>query len=232
MLFRSASYSGSGTTVTNLANTAQSGTMYGNVSYSSIDGGKFVFNNYLDTTNQITAGNIGYPTSVVDPWSAEAWVYVPSSATWSINNNRGPLYYRGSYGGGHGLMRSQVNNYIGVTLRGNTTAQAERIGTISRDRWNQVVGVWTGGAGGTGNLMCYINGTLVSSGTTTQDDPLEPAFWLIGSSNWISNAAGAVFEGNVSSVKLYNRALTSDEVAQNFNALRRSEEHTSELQSH
>jgi len=215
------SYSGSGTTVRNLANTAQSGTISGNVIYSSVDGGKFVFSDYLDTTNTISAGNIGYPASVNDPWTMEAWIYVPTGATWSINNNVGPLYIRGSYNGTHGLVRMQADNTVAVWLRGNTTALAYRTGVTTRDRWNQVVGVWTGGAGG--NLQCYVNGTLTQASTTTQDDPLKSTlFYAIGAANTgLSNNSGAVFVGNISSTKLYNRALTADEVAQNFNALRR-----------
>ena len=212
------SYSGTGTLIRNLANTAQSGTMYGNVTYSSDNGGKFVFNNYLDTTNTITAGNV-YPTSVNDPWTAEAWVFVPTGATWSNGVNKGSLYLRGSYGGCYGLIRTTNDNQVGVVLRGNTTTQAERWGTTVRNQWNQVVGVWTGGAGG--NLQCYVNGTLTQSGTTTQDDPIKQTYWYIGGSNAISGAPGSVFEGNVSGVKLYTRALSADEVAQNFNALRR-----------
>jgi hypothetical protein len=215
------SYSGSGAQIRNLSNTAQTGTMYGNVTYSSVDGGKFVFTDYLDTTNNISAGNIGYPASVNDPWTMEAWIYVPTGATWSINNNVGPLYIRGSYNGTHGLVRMQADNTVAVWLRGNTTALAYRTGVTTRDRWNQVVGVWTGGAGG--NLQCYVNGTLTQASTTTQDDPLKSTlFYAIGAANTgLSNNSGAVFVGNISSTKLYNRALTADEVAQNYNALRR-----------
>ena len=146
---------------------------------------------------------------------------MPTGATWSINNNVGPLYIRGSYAGAHGLVRMQADNTVAVWLRGNTTALAYRTGVTTRDRWNQVVGVWTGGAGG--NLQCYVNGTLTQASTTTQDDPLKSTlFYAIGASNTgMSNNSGAVFVGNISSTKLYNRALTADEVAQNFNALRR-----------
>ena len=213
------SYSGSGAQIRNLSNVSQTGTMYGNVTYSSNAGGQFVFNNYLDTTNYITAGNVGYPTSFNDPWTAEAWIFVPTGATWSNGVNKGALYLRGSYAGVHGLMRTTNDNQVGIVLRGNTTTQAERYGTTVRNQWNQVVGVWTGGAGG--NLQCYVNGTLTASGTTTQDDPIELAYWLIGGNNGVSGASGSVFEGNISGVKLYTRALTADEVAQNFNALRR-----------
>jgi hypothetical protein len=218
---QTASYSGSGTGIRNLANTAQTGTISGNVTYSSVDGGKFVFSDYLDTTNTISAGNIGYPASVNDPWTMEAWIYVPTGATWSINNNVGPLYIRGSYSGAHGLVRMTADNTVAVWLRGNTTALAYRTGVTTRDRWNQVVGVWTGGAGG--NLQCYVNGTLTQASTTTQDDPLKSTlFYAIGASNTgMSNNTGAVFVGSISNTKLYNRALSADEVAQNFNALRR-----------
>lgn len=216
---QTASYSGSGTGIRNLANTAQTGTIYGNVTYSSNAGGQFVFNNYLDTTNYISAGNIGYPTSFNDPWTAETWIFVPTGATWSNGVNKGALYLRGSYAGVHGLMRTTTDNQVGIVVRGNTTAQAERYGTTVRNQWNQVVGVWTGGAGG--NLQCYVNGTLTQSGTTTQDNPIELAYWVIGGSNGISGASGSVFEGNISGVKFYTRALSADEVAQNFNALRR-----------
>lgn len=216
---QTASYVGTGTQIRNLANTAQTGTLPANVAYSSVDGGKFVFNNELDATNQITAGNIGYPTSVNDPWTIEAWIYVPTGATWSINNNIGPLYVRGSYAGAIGLVKMQADNTVGVYLRGNTTAHSYQTGTTVRDKWNQVVGVWTGGTGG--NLQCYVNGTLSQYSTTTQDDPIDQSFWIIGGNAGLSNNTGAVFVGSISNTKLYSKALSADEVAQNFNALRR-----------
>lgn len=213
------SYTGSGTTVRNLANTAQTGTLSANIVYSSIEGGKFIFNDHQDTTNILTAGNIAYPTSVNNPWSVEVWIYIPTGAVWSANNNTGPLYIRGSFAGSHGLLRLQTDNTVAVFIRGNTTALAYQTGTITRDKWNQVVGVWTGGP--TGNLQCYINGTLKNSASTTQDDPIDQAFWIIGSNAGIANNTGSIFVGSLSSTKLYSRALTADEVSQNFNALRR-----------
>jgi hypothetical protein len=65
----------------------------------------------------------------------------------------------------------------------------------------------------------YINGQLVdsSSGLTVNSNP-QTADFTIGSR--INTSYNGNFKGNISSVLIYNRALSSDEVSQNFNVIK------------
>jgi hypothetical protein len=67
-----------------------------------------------------------------------------------------------------------------------------------------------------GNYNCYINGTLVESGTSSN-----------GYTTLYMNATLGLgyetryYSGNISQTKIYNRALTSQEIVQNYNATKR-----------
>jgi hypothetical protein len=86
--------------------------------------------------------------------------------------------------------------------------------------WQYMVMVYDGTLSGNSNrLKAFINGvqqTLTFSGTIpattgTVDANLNVGAFL-GNNNYT--------RGNISQVKIYNRALTSTEIQQNFNALR------------
>lgn len=75
------------------------------------------------------------------------------------------------------------------------------------------------------NRAIYLNGikqaTTVPSGTATVDYDLfnSTASGIIGGYAY-GNGLGFLINGNIASIRLYDRALTPTEVAQNFNALR------------
>jgi hypothetical protein len=80
--------------------------------------------------------------------------------------------------------------------------------------WNHVVGIFTPG----GTIIIYLNGSDVS-GThygTNLTNPLNntPNDIQIGGCTWVSR----YFTGRISSVKVYNRALTATEVLNNYNS--------------
>lgn len=67
-----------------------------------------------------------------------------------------------------------------------------------------------------GNVRLYRDGVLVSTGTLTTSIPSNINF-RIGTD---VNGTGEAMYGDIYSVKVYNRVLTDNEIAQNFNALR------------
>jgi len=92
-----------------------------------------------------------------------------------------------------------------------------------------------------GNAACYKNNSLILSGpmttNTTSGSPTtsgvgmayvnyisgvtETGFRIFGGTNLVSNPAGnGMVPGEVSNIMIYNRALTTLEIQQNFNALR------------
>lgn len=206
----------SGTSTWNdLSGYSSHATLTSGTTYSSGNGGSIAANG---TTAMNMASVATYPTTFADPWTAEVWIYIPSSVTWGTTNRTG-IFQKGSYAGLHGLYLPITNNRIAVALRGTTGASSSSVGDIGRDAWYNVVGTWSGNTSGS-RLNLYINGVLAQATTPTVIEAPSGTIWVIGS-NTVEGAPGNYFNGNISAAKLYKRELTSDEVSQNFNALRR-----------
>ena len=79
------------------------------------------------------------------------------------------------------------------------------------NQWNHVVGTFT-----SGNRRVYINGVLVASDAPVQTIPTNSSGQTIG----MYNPNGYFYNGSIGVIRVYNRALTADEVRSNFDALR------------
>jgi len=105
----------------------------------------------------------------------------------------------------------------GVHFYVTTTSGLQTSFTASQNwvtgSWVNVVGTYR--APGTSSI--YVNGALQVTSTTAITGSL-----LTGSSNVFvtSNAITEVIQGNISTTQVWDRALTSAEVSQNYNALR------------
>ena len=77
--------------------------------------------------------------------------------------------------------------------------------------YNYAVGTYDGSA-----LRLYLNGALVGTATTSVSIVYSDSYPLL--LGYYANAFATNM--NVGSLKLYNRALSATEIAQNFNALR------------
>jgi hypothetical protein len=209
----SKSYPGSGTTWTDLSGNGNNGTLVNGVGYSGDNLGSLSF----DGVNDYVSANISsFFTSYSQQITMEAWVYIPTSATWT-NGNYGNIFARGSFGGSHGLWRTTTNNQVSAYFRqsGATFGAVQSVGTISRDTWFQLVAVWTGSGS-----QLYINGSLVSSSSGSLGDTTNNLAFEIGRNTAASGASGNYFTGNQAAHKIYNRALTASEIQQNYNALK------------
>lgn len=206
-------------TVTNLIDNS-SGTLVNSPAYSVLNQGSLIFdgvNDYIEF-----GGAARYFTSyITQEITIETWIYVPSSATWS-NGFYGNIVTRGFFGGSHGLWRTTTNNEVSAWFRQTGVfvggGQVESRGNITRDTWNQLVAVWKA----PGSAL-YINGNLVNQNST----PLESAsavptddLWYIGRNTAAGGNNGNYFTGNQTATKIYNRALSAQEIAQNYSALR------------
>ena len=82
--------------------------------------------------------------------------------------------------------------------------------TATNDVWQQYTGIFNNF-----NLSLYKNGSLVNSKTTTVNTLPQNSLEI-----WLGRFSSFYFGGNIGNCKVYNRALTAAEVAQNFNATR------------
>jgi hypothetical protein len=167
----------------------------------------------------VEIANTNYPTTWSNAFTLEVWIFIPTAASWGSAAVRNNIICRGSYGGVHGICRTATNNQVSSFLRDNsgTYIYAESIGTVTRDKWQQLVCTWNG----TTNSL-YINGSLASTSawnTAPTGAPVSTT-WKLGNNTAFASTEGSFMNGSVSSVKMYNRALSAQEVLQNFNSLR------------
>lgn len=199
------SYPGSGTTINNLASTVLPGTM-SNITYTS------PYFTYNGSNSQVSIPN----NSVLQPgsgsWTIEAWVrqsvagndvvlgkFDPGGASQDVSysiRTTSTTYYA-QFGDGTGA-------YINST---NFT------GTINT--WYQLVYVFKNGA--TKTIETYVNGSSIGTVNHTLPSILNTTSNLyLGSYN--NGEYAQWFDGRIGITRLYNAALTSAEVTQNYDA--------------
>jgi len=202
------SYPGSGTTVTDLVGT-NTGTLTNGVGFSSGNGGAFTF----DGVDQyITVPN---STELNTPLGAtfDIWIYPTAFGEFlsrgtsdSGTNPDNPRFFIGSTGA----------IYFDWSRPGADTYVDSVAGVVTYNAWNNIVGVAIPGQ----QLRVYVNGVEPSYGTVsnTMPTPIQNTAdpLIIGGVNWIPRYV----TGKIANVKLYNKALSSAERLQNYNALK------------
>jgi hypothetical protein len=127
---------------------------------------------------------------------------------------------------GFWFEKGQVNTQYSLFQEGSVIQWRQNIGGVTNlstttatymntTNWYQVVGTYTSGA-----RRLYINGTLVNSDTQTGSIATNTNGMSIGVYGGFNGARGYYYNGNIASVKIYNRALTAAEIQQNFNETR------------
>lgn len=189
-------------------------TLYGNPSFNEDNYGSISFDgvsDYARSNGDLT----NYPSGISQPFTVETWIRVPSSATWT-NGSRGNIIGRGSYAGSHGLVRHSTDNTISSWLRGTTSGIQEVSGTITRDEWYHCAISWDGSTS-----ALYIDGESQGTDSTAIVGGIDTGIsWKIAEAMSYSGAKGNAFDGEMTSIKFYNRALSDDEVLQNYDALK------------
>lgn len=203
------SYRGTGTTWYDLSGYNRHATLINTPTFSLNNSGVFNFN---DTSFQYaTVPNIGSLTR----FSIESWARTNKSLTgkvttivtnqydlvsnlnYSLGTNNSPSSYNMTFGFFNGAWR----NVTGFSMALNT--------------WYHLIGTYDGS---TVNL--YVNGKFNTSlnyvGTAASGGEIRIA------RRWddVANVSSNFFSGDISQVKIYNRALNSTEVLQNYNAIK------------
>lgn len=202
-----ASYSGSGTTWTDLTGNGRNATLFNTPTYSSANNG---YLNFVAASLQYaTVANIGS----INRWTVEAWFRPTASLSgivtsvvsnefngsvlnFSLGTNRAPTSYNLCAGFYDGAWRT-------------TAGYAPTL-----NQWVQVVGVYDGTT-----ITQYTNGaslnTLTYTGTPTSGGAIRIA------RRWDETLTSTNFyTGDISIIRIYNVALSAAQVLQNYNAVR------------
>lgn len=206
-----ASYSGSGTTINSLVSPNLTGTM-SNITWTN------PYFTYNGTSSQVSIADNALLEPGAGSWTMEAWVRQTASGNDVVLGKFDPggLAADVSYS-----IRTTNTSYYaqlgsgsgsGSTLFVNSTTF---VGTLNT--WYQLVYVFTNGA--TKTLQTFVNGASIGTVNHSLASILNTTANLyLGSYNGGEYAQW--FEGRIGIVRLYNTALTSSEVLQNFNANR------------
>jgi hypothetical protein len=188
------SYPGSGTTTTSLVG-SNTGTLSNGVAYSSQNGGAFDFDgidDYIDTTFTIPAGDR----------SLEFWVYYNTltSAGGNSYSLMGVQQPSASY-----LYSGIQSNGSGYSYAGNTGGAYNY--TFSAQTWYHIACVMD-----SGTARHYVNGV--------QEDTRAYSSSVASTTEVMIGAINQQHEidGLVPLTRVYNKALSAEEVLQNFNA--------------
>jgi hypothetical protein len=209
------SYPGSGTTWTDLSGNGNNGTLVNGVGYNSGNGGSLVF----DGVDDVVTGNIT-GSIFTGSFTQSAWVYkLTVNKIWQgVFTNSSPATsntYLMTFG--NGTVAAPFNS-VGVNRVGESESGVFLdIGTHT-NRWLYIVMTKTGS---TLNIYCYKDGSLLqNSGTITWNNGnfATTNNYQIGR-HWAGPSI-VPLQGNISQVSIYNRALTAQEIQQNFNELR------------
>lgn len=184
------SYPGSGTTWTDLTGRGNSGTLTNGPTYSSANGESIVFDGINDYVN------VGTPSISVGKITVNAWAKI----------NAGSAYQHivdSSSNSWHLAILNTNRPYFYNGSTWHTGAPALTVG-----QWYMLTGV----QGAT--LDIYINGVLgqsIASNVNVTTNNVNIGRWQSGS---------RPLNGNIAQTQIYNRALTAQEIQQNFNAIR------------
>ena len=197
------SYPGSGTTWTDLSGNGITGTLVNmdGTNLNSANGGSLTFDG---SNEKVTFPNITVSTSA--GITVEVWFKTSSGTKYQdifdMDDSYGVWITTNFPSFGTGKITTSFQ-----TLSGVMTAN------YSVDTWYQVV---ISGSG-TSNTL-YLNGVSVATASETVATSVNFNTARIG--NVDGDRAAEYLVGNVSCLKFYNRALTPQEISQNFNALR------------
>ena len=168
---------------------------------SGIFGSEIIFDGVSD---YVDCGN-DPSLNITDAITVEAWVKFNSldddqyivrkrqSASWGIH-----LHY---------YQPSDLFNFYVETSDGIKTIEKSGHGFGDWD-WHHVVGTYDKD-GGTSNMNLYVDGSLFQTGTKTGSI-------LTSSYDFIIGYTSSSFDGTIDEVRIYNRALSANEINQNY----------------
>jgi hypothetical protein len=192
------SYPGSGTTWTDLSRSGVNGTLTNGPTFSSGSGGSILFdgvNDYVD---------VGSSLILTNNFTVSAWCRITNSTgtvMFGFYNTSSPF-------NGWGVGNSSNVASTGKLTFWDSSGWKNSTITISDGVWKQV----TVAVSSTYLLSFYANGAFVTSiagGTISS---------FAGTKTIGGLTVGFGVSGNIANAQLYNRALSAQEILQNYNA--------------
>jgi hypothetical protein len=193
----SASYSGSGTTWTDLSGNGNNATLIGSPSFTASPG-------FFDITSDSTYVRLNKYSHGTNPLTYSLWVNFDTNKTWNT------LLENGNWSDSL-LIRAQFGLQLAIYAKGTE---------IGNRSWTPTTGVWYNVAytrSGSTNTM-YINGAQLGATFTDQTNMTfaDQYMFLMRS----QHTGDQYVDGKFAQFAIYNRGLSASEITQNFDALK------------
>jgi hypothetical protein len=198
------SYPGTGTAWNDISGLQNNGTLINGPTFNSNNGGNIILDGTNDFVNLGSNSTLTSNALTLDCWfnlgTQNQVKYIVMKATDT------------GFSRDYGIVTTVGNNinwFFGIN-NPNFVSLTSTV-TVGQNIWTNVIATRNGSLS-----VLYINGVanVSSSYSFTQTDLGQPLY--IG--NLINPNAGRYFRGNFSTIKLYNRGLSAQEVLQNYNA--------------
>lgn len=199
------SYPGSGTTWTDLNGNGRNGVLTNGPTFSTTNVGIITFDGIND---KILLNDTLDTALTTQYWTADIWFNIDSTYAGydAMIGNGYPFQLYINDGKVKAWLSSNASSGV-YFLNSMTSTQ-----TISVDTWYNLIFVRNGT-----NYYYYINGVLDQSATSNTNVCAAANQNAQIGNLWDVNDT-FVWDGDISNVKIYNRALTATEVLQNYNA--------------
>ena len=211
------SYPKSGTTWSDLAG-ANDGTLtnMGASNFSSDNAGSFSFDGSNDSVT-VTSNNLSF--NVQSGSSFLAWVKPDTVSGGDSFSSTNPKYIiskgSGSVATANFLFRILGGkiNFTYAYASSQYVSQKSNSSVVTANNWNFISAVHEGSS-----IKLYLNGSEAAS--SAAGDSATNASLTTGTSAYIGSEINnqRYFDGSIGAINIYNRALTADEVRQNYQA--------------
>jgi len=202
------SYPSTGTAWTDISNTGNNGILKNGPTYSTLNGGNINFDGTDDTVDCGPASQIGASLTGL---TVEVFLRTSVAGLALILENGNAFTADTFY-----LAKENATQFTFLTYGGGGYDRADATVAYQTNTWYHLVGVWKSNV----RNQIYMNGVNVTSHpvgasvrTTLQN----------GNTNlFIASRSGTLynFPGDIPIVRIYNIALSDQQISQNFNAMR------------
>jgi hypothetical protein len=201
------SYVSGSTTWFDLSGNGNNGTLVSGSTFNSANGGSIVFDGADDyavvgSFNQLPTGS---SARTVNIW------FNPNVTTWQSNINN--LFFYGTAGANGGTFGIDFDTYpnMDVYTWGGAGRDIIFSTTFPQTGWSNLSVVYNGGT----TLSIYENSRNTQNVTVTALSTTNTSVW-IGSIN--PSFQSWYYDGRISNIQIYNRALSATEILQNYDA--------------
>lgn len=216
----SKSYPGSGTTWSDLSGNGNHASMFSTVPTSTDGGFCFDFSTITGATSASASIGFTFASNMIPTtgsFTLSTWIKNPPSSSGQVGlfSNAG-----GADGYRFGVGTNGVYTLIsGASSVGYSEPTTSFLSTLSSTLWYNVVAVFDRAgtnSGGTPQWQIYLNGVYQNA---TNMVATQPAF-TAATPGLVRSACCGLYTGKLATFAAYSRALSSQEIKQNFNALR------------